>query len=60
MKNIVKNRYLNIRRCHRIGEIHDKFSKLFYIDDILGVLGVGVDNFSTAGDLMQRRLLKWF
>jgi hypothetical protein len=47
-------RYLDVCRGHRIGQIHDKFSKLFDVDDVLGVLRVSVNNFGTAGNLIHK------
>ncbi len=43
--------YLDIGGRHRIRQIHDKFGKLFHIDDILGILRVRVDDLGTASHL---------
>lgn len=49
---------LNVGRGDRIGQIDDKLCKLLHVDDVLGVVGVCVDDFSAAGDLQGLLILK--
>jgi hypothetical protein len=51
LKRYIKKFYLDIGGRHRIRQIHDKFGKLFHIDDILGILRVRIDDLGTAGHL---------
>lgn len=42
---------LNVRRSNRVCEIDYELGELFDVDDVLGVLGVGVDDLGTPRHL---------
>lgn len=45
--------FLNVRRGHGIGEIHHKLGKLLHIDDVLGVIGICIDDLGATGNLQR-------
>lgn len=49
---------LNVCRCHRISKIDDKLCKLLDINDVLGIIRIGIDDFCAACDLEWLLILK--
>ena len=39
---------LDVSGCHLVAQVHHKLGKLLDIDDVLGVLGVGVDDLGAS------------
>merc|ERR1719319_1024510 len=42
---------LDIRGRHRVGEVHHELGELLHVDDVLGVVAVGVDDLGAASYL---------
>lgn len=50
--------FLDISRCHRVSQVHDKLGELFDVDDVFRIVGVGVDDFRAPSDLKRLLILK--
>lgn len=45
--------FFDVSWCHRISQIDDKLSKLFHINNILGIICVGIDDLGTPSNLIK-------
>lgn len=48
--------FFDIRGCHRIGQIDDEFCELFDIDDVFGIIRIGVNDLRASGNLTRMEL----
>ena len=48
--------FLDVCRGDAVGKIHDKLGELLHIDDVLGIIRVGVDDLCASRDLATDRL----
>lgn len=49
---------LNVRGSDGLGQFHDELGELFHIDDVLGIVRVGVNNLSAACHLQRLFILQ--
>lgn len=50
--------FFDIGRCHRVGQIDDKLGELLHVDDVFGIICVGVDNLCATSDLQGLFILE--
>lgn len=50
--------FFDICRCNWVGEIDDEFCKLLHVDDVFGIISIGIDDLCATCDLQRLFILK--